>query len=292
MTPEKVYVRVTITNDQLDQGKLFILVSTPHLPEYLIMNYLPYEVKIQQKIRKEHKMTSRDEEFIMLDKGKRGRNLEPTGTPFILNPMLARSKDTILITLQLEHLPPGASVEEKERHRQLQRELTDRTKSFALSKYTATFTIRREKDFVANMLGGGANRLAVGSGVRTEKKRRYPFEENFPFSFVCKIRKSGSTRIIEIYEKGQTGLPDEIGALSHDDQMDNMLKQVTSLAFPLNPETEEEHKKQVSEKFKCDRSLTVIKLQGIGISLVDFQPSEVSYISFEGLVILQEYCQF
>ena len=33
ITETQMYVRVTITNDQIDQGKLFILISTPHQPE-------------------------------------------------------------------------------------------------------------------------------------------------------------------------------------------------------------------------------------------------------------------
>ena len=46
IAPKYIYVRVTITNDQVDQGKLFILISTPFQPDYLVMNYLPFEVKI------------------------------------------------------------------------------------------------------------------------------------------------------------------------------------------------------------------------------------------------------
>ena len=90
-------------------------------------------------------------------------------------------------------------------------------------------------------------------------------------------------RIIEIFEQGQDGLPDEIGALSHDDQMEDISAQVKDMAIPLNPKTEEELKKQVSDKFKSLRTLQIIKLQGIGLSLVDFQPSEICFISFEGL---------
>ena len=87
-------------------------------------------------------------------------------------------------------------------------------------------------------------------------------------------------------------MPDEIGALSHDDQMEDISAQVKDMAIPLNPKTEEELKKQVSDKFKSLRTLQIIKLQGIGLSLVDFQPSEICFISFEGLVVLQEHCQF
>ena len=73
--------------------------------------------------------------------------------------------------------------------------------------------------------------------------------------------------------------------------MENMLDQITNQAFPENPKSKEAVDK-FNEKFQCRRSLSIIKLQGIGISLVDFQPTEICYISFEGMIILQEYCQF
>ena len=47
-------------------------------------------------------------------------------------------------------------------------------------------------------------------------------------------------RIIEIFEQGQEGLPDETGALSHDDQMRDISAQVQDMAIPLNPKTEED----------------------------------------------------
>ena len=62
-------------------------------------------------------------------------------------------------------------------------------------------------------------------------------------------------RIIEIFEQGQEGLPDEIGALSHDDQMVDISAQVMDMAIPLNPKTEEELEKQVNSKFKSVKTL-------------------------------------
>ena len=40
------------------------------------------------------------------------------------------------------------------------------------------------------------------------------------------------------------------------------------------------------------KGLNIIKLKGIGISLVNFIPQEVAYISLEGLTLLQENCQY
>ena len=40
--------------------------------------------------------------------------------------------------------------------------------------------------------------------------------------------------------------------------------------------------------FNIDKQLTIVKLGGIGISMVDFNPRELCYVSVEGLVLLQE----
>ena len=40
--------------------------------------------------------------------------------------------------------------------------------------------------------------------------------------------------------------------------------------------------------FNIDKQLTIVKLGGIGISMVDFNPRELCYFSVEGLVLLQE----
>ena len=71
-----MYVRVTITNDQIDQGKLFILISAPHQPEYLLLNYLPYQIKVQQRIKSENMVNTRANDFIIMDKGKSRQILE------------------------------------------------------------------------------------------------------------------------------------------------------------------------------------------------------------------------
>ena len=41
-------------------------------------------------------------------------------------------------------------------------------------------------------------------------------------------------------------------------------------------------------KYEITKSLMIVKLGGIGISLVDFNPRELCYISMEGLVLLSE----
>jgi len=35
-----------------------------------------------------------------------------------------------------------------------------------------------------------------------------------------------------------------------------------------------------------------VKLQGIGFSIVDFEPKELCYVSFEGFVLEKEVCLF
>ena len=40
--------------------------------------------------------------------------------------------------------------------------------------------------------------------------------------------------------------------------------------------------------FDINKQLTIVKLGGIGISMVDFNPRELCYFSVEGLVLLQE----
>ena len=42
------------------------------------------------------------------------------------------------------------------------------------------------------------------------------------------------------------------------------------------------------KKFTIQKSLMIVKLKGIGLSLVDFNPRELCYFSIEGLVFLSE----
>jgi hypothetical protein len=44
----------------------------------------------------------------------------------------------------------------------------------------------------------------------------------------------------------------------------------------------------VLKKFEIAQSLLIVKLGGVGLSFVDFNPRELCYISIEGLVLLSE----
>jgi hypothetical protein len=43
----------------------------------------------------------------------------------------------------------------------------------------------------------------------------------------------------------------------------------------------------VTDRFSVKKSLLVLKLKGIGISLVNYIPEEVTYISLEGILLMQ-----
>ena len=45
---------------------------------------------------------------------------------------------------------------------------------------------------------------------------------------------------------------------------------------------------KILKKLDISKSLMIVKLGGIGISMVDFNPRELCYFSFEGIVLLQE----
>lgn len=40
------------------------------------------------------------------------------------------------------------------------------------------------------------------------------------------------------------------------------------------------------------KNMTIVKIKGIGISMVDFNPKELCYISIEGLVFLSEVNEY
>ena len=42
------------------------------------------------------------------------------------------------------------------------------------------------------------------------------------------------------------------------------------------------------KKFDVQKSLMILKLKGIGISIVDYNPQEICYLSIEGIVLFQE----
>ena len=43
------------------------------------------------------------------------------------------------------------------------------------------------------------------------------------------------------------------------------------------------------KKFSIAKSLMIVKLAGLGISMVDYNPRELCYFSLEGIVFLQEH---
>ena len=46
---DMMFIRVTITHDEIDKGKLIVLFSKPLQPEYFAINYLDTEIKFRQK---------------------------------------------------------------------------------------------------------------------------------------------------------------------------------------------------------------------------------------------------
>lgn len=48
----------------------------------------------------------------------------------------------------------------------------------------------------------------------------------------------------------------------------------------------------IHSNLEYNSQLYVVKLRGIGISIVDFMPQELAYISLEGIVLLSESTLF
>ena len=43
---DMLFVRVTITNDEIDEGRLIVIFSEPYQPEFFAINYLEHEINI------------------------------------------------------------------------------------------------------------------------------------------------------------------------------------------------------------------------------------------------------
>jgi hypothetical protein len=48
----------------------------------------------------------------------------------------------------------------------------------------------------------------------------------------------------------------------------------------------EDYEKYVTGLYEINKSLMIVKMKGIGISMVNYVPYEVAYISLEGLVVM------
>ena len=65
-------------------------------------------------------------------------------------------------------------------------------------------------------------------------------------------------------------------------------ERVTKRAIGIKITSLKEAEEKGFNKIDIVKSLTIVKLGGIGISLVDFNPRELCYISVEGIVMLNE----
>ena len=132
---------------------------------------------------------------------------------------------------------------------------------------------------------GSKKRLEVGIGkIKVE-------ELNFGAESEQKIqvstRKSGSCWIIEFFHKSSTVLDEKL-AQTCDDKQAEWTERVTKRAIGVRVASEKEAEERGLTKFDIMKSLMIVKLGGIGISLVDFNPRELCYLSVEGIVLLNE----
>jgi hypothetical protein len=82
-----LFARVTISNDQIDPGKLFIILSTPRSPDYLMLNYLDFPLVFREKEQAEHNRYFDIKPATMNILHSDG-TISPNAQPFVLNPKL------------------------------------------------------------------------------------------------------------------------------------------------------------------------------------------------------------
>ena len=88
-----MFVRVSIRQDQMDEGKLIVVFQHPLEPEFFCINYTPYELKVKQKEQSnEYKNDS-----YMLKAASQATG--SSGLPIVLNPALPKSADELKISM-------------------------------------------------------------------------------------------------------------------------------------------------------------------------------------------------
>lgn len=84
-------------------------------------------------------------------------------------------------------------------------------------------------------------------------------------------------------------MPLRLGKYSqYDLEQETWEHRVSQKAISEKAKDEEEALKKIYAKYDVNKSLTILKLAGIGVSLVDFNPRELCYFSMEGIVYLNE----
>lgn len=101
-------------------------------------------------------------------------------------------------------------------------------------------------------------------------------------------RKSGSLWVIEFSDPAVADSASIVGQ-TNDAQQQEWFDLVLSQGLRVKQDFVHPRRElNALKKFDIAESLMIVKLGGIGISLVDFNPRELCYISVEGLVMLQE----
>jgi hypothetical protein len=97
-----------------------------------------------------------------------------------------------------------------------------------------------------------------------------------------RVRESGNMRIMEIYSKAiKDKVKQDIQSRSRTDQKKDLCKLIQESSLGKN-----------EQNLQLQQDKMTVKLQGIGFSIVDFEPKELCYVSFEGFVLEKEVCLF
>lgn len=97
-----------------------------------------------------------------------------------------------------------------------------------------------------------------------------------------RVRESGNMRIMEIYSKAiKDKVKQDIQSRSRTDQKKDLCKLIQESSLGKN-----------EQNLQLQQDKMTVKLQGIGFSIVDFEPKELFYVSFEGFVLEKEVCLF
>ena len=109
-----------------------------------------------------------------------------------------------------------------------------------------------------------------------------------------RTRDTGNMRIVEIYPVShKKKIKQDKQKYERAEQKKDLGDQVHKYAETKNFEVvRDANGDLVEQPYVIQENLQIIKLQGIGFSMVDFEPTELCYVSLEGIVIENEICLY